>query len=76
LRDASGTGIGLFVVDQLATWMGGSATASAREPHGLRVVVTLPAAIVAEVSPDGLVDMAEASSAERGSAGTAVAATG
>src|SRR5204863_2749883 len=55
-RDASGTGIGLFVVAQLVTWMGGTAIAEAREPEGLRVVVTLPAASVAESSLDGLAE--------------------
>lgn len=43
-REASGTGIGLFVVAQLARSMGGTAVAEAREPNGLRVVVTLPVA--------------------------------
>lgn len=53
-RDASGTGIGLFVVSQLTASMGGTAVAEAREPTGLRVVVTLPAASAVEASPDGL----------------------
>jgi signal transduction histidine kinase len=43
-REASGTGIGLFVVAQLARSMGGTAVAEAREPSGLRIVVTLPTA--------------------------------
>lgn len=42
-RTASGTGIGLFVVRQLARAMGGDATVESVEPHGLRVVVTLRA---------------------------------
>ena len=48
-REASGTGIGLFVVAQLARSMGGAAVAENREPSGLRVVVTLP--IVRAVEP-------------------------
>ena len=43
-REASGTGIGLFVVAQLVRSMGGTATAEPREPNGLRILVTLPVA--------------------------------
>jgi signal transduction histidine kinase len=42
-RSASGTGIGLFVVRQLARAMGGDANVESVEPTGLRVVVTLRA---------------------------------
>jgi signal transduction histidine kinase len=42
-RSASGTGIGLFVVRQLARAMGGDASVESVEPTGLRVVVTLRA---------------------------------
>ena len=38
---ASGTGIGLFVVRQLAVAMGGTCHVESVEPHGLRVVVVL-----------------------------------
>jgi signal transduction histidine kinase len=41
-RRASGTGIGLFVVEQLVAAMHGSVEASPVEPHGLRVTVRLP----------------------------------
>ena len=41
-RRASGTGIGLFVVQQLVEAMGGSVTAEAADPNGLRVLVALP----------------------------------
>jgi signal transduction histidine kinase len=41
-RRASGTGIGLFVVRELVGAMGGEVTAELAEPHGLRVVVSMP----------------------------------
>ena len=54
-RRASGTGIGLFVVDQLVEAMDGTVAAGPAEPHGLRVVVTLPVdpAHVPDARPGG-----------------------
>jgi signal transduction histidine kinase len=49
-REASGTGIGLFVVAQLVRSMGGTVVAEPREPSGLRIVVTLPIAGAAETA--------------------------
>jgi signal transduction histidine kinase len=60
LKEASGTGIGLFVVAQLVTSMGGTVVAEPREPHGLRVVVRLPTATAAEAGFDLAVAEAEA----------------
>jgi hypothetical protein len=54
LREASGTGIGLFVVAQLVASMGGTVLAEPLEPHGLRVVVRLPTESAAEAAFDDL----------------------
>ncbi|MFN8623256.1 MAG: sensor histidine kinase [Chloroflexota bacterium] len=42
-RSAAGTGIGLFVVQQLSAAMGGTVEVAAAEPHGLRVTLTFAA---------------------------------
>lgn len=55
-REASGTGIGLFVVAQLVRSMGGTASAEPREPNGLRIVVTLPVARPADADAEGAED--------------------
>jgi two-component system, OmpR family, sensor kinase len=41
--DHAGSGLGLAIVAKTATVLGGGASASANEPHGLRITVTLPA---------------------------------
>ncbi|MBO0872950.1 MAG: HAMP domain-containing histidine kinase [Pseudonocardia sp.] len=41
--DHTGSGLGLAIVAKTAAVLGGGASASANEPHGLRVTVTLPA---------------------------------
>lgn len=67
-REASGTGIGLFVVAQLALSMGGTAVAQNRDPSGLRVVVTLPIAGAVEPGLDEVARPAPASVAAPGQA--------
>ena len=67
-REASGTGIGLFVVAQLARSMGGVAVAQNREPSGLRVVVTLPIARAVEPGLDEVAQPAPATFAAPGQA--------
>ncbi|HEY3336012.1 MAG TPA: sensor histidine kinase [Candidatus Limnocylindrales bacterium] len=50
-RRASGTGIGLFVVRQLVTALGGTVHAYAVEPHGLGFLVTLRAEPSGDADP-------------------------
>lgn len=54
---ASGTGIGLFVVDQLTRAMGGVARCRSVEPHGLECSITLPAIEHAQVFADEELDV-------------------
>jgi signal transduction histidine kinase len=42
-RDAGGSGLGLAIVREIAERHGGAVRAEARAPHGLTIVVEIPA---------------------------------
>jgi signal transduction histidine kinase len=42
-RDGGGSGLGLAIVREIVERHGGTATAEAREPHGLGIIIELPA---------------------------------
>jgi signal transduction histidine kinase len=50
-RSTRGAGIGLAVVHELVTQMGGDIAVDGREPHGTRMIIRLPLATTAAAPP-------------------------